>query len=109
MKKKKEIVKENLLQKIWSRTEDAWDELKQKRASKSLRVQAEQDLLELQDEVIKNEESFEKTIDKAKDSKDWKSIRKTSLEIKLSQKKLDEAAILYNEFFDKDAKDILEN
>lgn len=101
--------KGNLLEQIWSRTEKTWDEIKQKRASKSLRVQAEQDLLELQDESIKLQEKLEKAIEDSKENKDWKTIRKIALERTLKDKELDEASKLYEEFFDKKASEILED
>ena len=101
--------KQNLLQQIWGRTEEAWDEIKQKRASKSLRVQAEQDLLEIQDEQIKLQEDLEKAIEESKDSKDWKSIRKIALSKDIKAKELDKASELYEEFFDKKASEILED
>lgn len=101
--------KENLLQKIWSRSEKSWNEIKQKRAAKSLRVQAEQDLLEIQDAIIKKDEDIEKDIEKSKESRDWKSIRSKSLECTLLKKELEAASNLYEEFFDKSAAEILED
>ncbi len=99
--------KENLLKKIWSRTEAVWDEVKQGRALKSLRVQAEQDLLELQDKVIKEQDKLEKAIEASKDDKNWKKIREIALAKEICQKELDNASKLYQEFFDKDASTIL--
>ena len=97
-----------LLQKIWRRTEKEIDAMKEKRAAKSLRVQAESDLLELQDKVIKLEESFEKKVEESKEKKNWVEIRKAKLEHKLEKKKLEEATELYKEFFNEDPSRFLE-
>ena len=97
-----------LLQKIWRRTEKEIDAIKEKRASKSLRVQAESDLLELQDSVVKKEEAFEKAVEEAKENKNWKKIREAKLAHKLEAKKLEEAASLYKEFFNEDPSRFLD-
>lgn len=97
-----------LLQKIWRRTEKEIDDIKEKRASKSLRVQAESDLLELQDSVVKKEEEFEKAVEAAKTDKNWKKIRESKLAYKLEAKKLEEASALYEEFFNENPKRFLD-
>jgi len=99
----------NLLQEIWKKGEEAWDELKMKRASKSLRVQAESDLLKLQDEVIKLEETFESKVLKAKEEKNWTEVRKAKLAIRLKEKELEEGVDLYKEFFDRNASEFLDD
>lgn len=91
-----------LLQKIWRRTEKEIDTIKENRASKSLRVQAESDLLELQDSVVKAEEKFEKAVESGKENKNWKSIREAKLAWRLESKELEEASDLYKEFFEED-------
>ena len=96
-----------LLQKIWRRTEKEIDAIKEKRAFKSLRVQAESDLLEMQDSVLKKEELFEKSVENSKENKNWKAIRVAKLDYKLESKKLEEAASLYKEFFNEDPNKFL--
>ena len=98
----------NLLEQVWKRTENAWDELKQTRAQKSLRVQAEADILSLQEEVAKEQEKIEDAIVKAKDNKDWKSIRVASLDKDLKQKELENACVLYEKFFEESADKFLD-
>jgi len=99
----------NILQQVWQRTESAWDELKQARAQKSLRVQAEADILSLQDEVAKEAEKVEAAITKSKENKDWKTIRTASLAKDLKQKELENACKLYEEFFEESASKFLDN
>jgi hypothetical protein len=98
----------NILENIWKRSEAAWDEIKQTRAAKSLRVQAEADILSLQDEVVKEGEKVESAILKAKETKDWKSIRVASLNKDLKQKELENACVLYETFFGEPADKFLD-
>lgn len=100
--------KQNLLQQIWSRTEAAWDELKQSRATKTLRAQAEIDLLAIQAEVVKLSDNVEKAIVASKENNDWKKIREAALQRDVEKKKLDQASALYTEFFDKDPQEFLD-
>lgn len=98
----------NILKRIWERSESAWDEIKQSRAAKSLRAQAETDLLSLQDEYLKEKENVENAILKAKETKDWKAIRVAALDRDMKLKELESAVKLYEEFFDKSASEFLQ-
>lgn len=91
--------KKSLLQIVWERTEEAWDALKQTRAQANLRAKAEVDLLSLQSKVIEADTTLEAAITKAKTSQEWAPIRKAALERDLVKKELENASILYEEFF----------
>ena len=91
--------KKSLLQVVWERTEAAWDALKQSRAQANLRAKAEVDLLSLQAEVVEVEAKVDDAIVKAKESHDWVAIRKAALTRDLKRKELEQATILYKEFF----------
>jgi len=91
--------KKSLLQTVWERTEAAWDSIKQSRAQANLRAKAEVDLFALQSKVIECETKLEKAIVASKDSQEWKPIREAALARDLTKKELEQASILYKEFF----------
>lgn len=97
----------SILNDIWQRGESAWDELKQSRAQKSLRVQAEADILSLVEEHEKLKDDLDSKILKAKESKDWKSIRVANLDVELKSKELDTACKLYEKYFEESAEKFL--
>lgn len=101
--------KQNLLQQVWSRTEAAWDEIKQTRAAKTLRAQAEIDLLAIQAEGIKLGDALEKAIISAKEDNNWKKIREAAIARDLKKVELERASALYSEFFDKSPAEFLDS
>ena len=98
--------KKNKLILFWESIEKVGDKLKIARAAKSLQRQAEIDVAKAQEELETERSTFEKAKVEAKDKPEtgFKKIYESYMQLKVKQKRFDDAVEVYTELFEENPR-----
>jgi pentatricopeptide repeat protein len=98
--------KKNALIRFWESMEKTADSIKIARSARSLQRQAEIDVAKSQDELEAARSKFEEAKVKAKDDseKGFKNIYEAFMNLKVKQKRFEDAVTVYKEMFEEEPK-----